>query len=143
MSSVKPLGQLHAVSLEINTKIPLLIYSETAWNCTWGFTELIMFLHWFKRAHKMYIICCRCENYIKQWHNIYIWKILFRIISVLWGHTTSLWWNLQEKLDIFNPLSTNVPLLFPLKTSENLWFSDVFRRCRSGTLAESGLRMFV
>ena len=35
--------------------------------------------------------------------------------------------------------STNVPLLFPLKTSENLRFSDVFRGYKSGTLVEYGL----
>ena len=34
----------------------------------------------------------------------------------------------------FNPFSTNVPLLYPLKTSENLRFSDVFRGYRSATL---------
>ena len=37
------------------------------------------------------------------------------------------------------PFSTNVPLLYPLKTSEDLRFSDVFRGYRSGTLAENGL----
>ena len=39
----------------------------------------------------------------------------------------------------FNPFSTNVPLLYPLKTSENIRFSDVFRGYRSGTLVENGL----
>ena len=39
----------------------------------------------------------------------------------------------------FNPFSANVPLLHPLKTSENLWFSDVFRGCRSRTSVENGL----
>ena len=38
-----------------------------------------------------------------------------------------------------NPFSTNVLLLYPLKTSENLCFSDVFRRYRNGTLVENGL----
>ena len=37
----------------------------------------------------------------------------------------------------FNPFS-HVPLLYPLKTSENLRFS-VFRGYRSGTLVENGL----
>ena len=32
-----------------------------------------------------------------------------------------------------NPFSINFPLLYPLKTSENHWFSDVFRGYRSGT----------
>ena len=26
-----------------------------------------------------------------------------------------------------NPFQANTPFLYPLKTSENLWFSDVFR----------------
>ena len=40
---------------------------------------------------------------------------------------------------IIKPFSTNVPLLYPLKTSENLWFSDVFRGYRSGTFVKNGL----
>ena len=39
----------------------------------------------------------------------------------------------------FNPFSTNVPLLYPLETSEKRTFSDVFRGYRSGTLVENGL----
>ena len=39
----------------------------------------------------------------------------------------------------FNPLSTNVPIPYPLKTLANLQFSDVFREYRSGTLFENGL----
>ena len=42
-------------------------------------------------------------------------------------------------LSRINPFSTNVSLLYPQKTSENLRFSDVFRGCRSGTLIENGL----
>ena len=40
-------------------------------------------------------------------------------------------------LSKLNPFSTNVPLLYPLKTYENLRFS-VFREYRSGTLVEHG-----
>ena len=43
---------------------------------------------------------------------------------------------LLSKLFI-NPFSTNVPLLCPLKTSENRGFSDVFREYRSGALIEN------
>ena len=43
-------------------------------------------------------------------------------------------------MNLFNPFSTNVPLLYPLKASENLWFSDAFRGYRSGTLVENGLK---
>ena len=39
-----------------------------------------------------------------------------------------------------NPFSTNASLLYPLKTSENLHFADVFRGYRIGTLVENGLK---
>ena len=39
----------------------------------------------------------------------------------------------------FNAFSTNVPLLKPLKTSENWKLPDVFREYRSGTFVENGL----
>ena len=47
----------------------------------------------------------------------------------------------QVKEDL-NTFSTNVPLLYPLKTLENQRFSDVFKGCRSGTLVENGLKTF-
>ena len=46
----------------------------------------------------------------------------------------------KSTIQLFNPFSTNVPLLYPLKTTENLLFSHVFRGYRSGTLIENGLR---
>ena len=39
----------------------------------------------------------------------------------------------------FNLFSTNVPLLYPLNTSENQRFPDVSRVYRSGTSVENGL----
>ena len=42
------------------------------------------------------------------------------------------------KVSIVNPFSTSTLLLYPLKTSENLRFSDVFRGYRRGTLIENG-----
>ena len=38
-----------------------------------------------------------------------------------------------------NPFLANVPILYPLKTPENLWFSGVFRGYKIGTLAGNGL----
>ena len=35
----------------------------------------------------------------------------------------------------------DVPFIYPLETSENFWFSDVFRGYRNGTLAWNGLRL--
>ena len=46
-------------------------------------------------------------------------------------------WSFFEIINL-NPFSTNVPLLYSLKTSENLRFSDVFRGYRSGKLVENG-----
>ena len=45
----------------------------------------------------------------------------------------------KQGLSIFNPFSTSVPYLYPLKT-ENRRFSDIFRGHRSGTLVENGLK---
>ena len=42
---------------------------------------------------------------------------------------------------MINPFSTSVPLLYSLKTSENLRLSHVFRGYRSGTLVENGLKL--
>ena len=42
---------------------------------------------------------------------------------------------------ILNIISTNAPLLYPLETSENLRFPDVFGGYRSGTLVENGLNI--
>ena len=41
--------------------------------------------------------------------------------------------------NVLNPFSTNVALLYPLKTSENLWFSDVFRGYGKRSEACNGL----
>ena len=43
------------------------------------------------------------------------------------------------KSTYFNPFLTNVPLLYPLKISENRRFSDVLRGYRSGTLVANEL----
>ena len=39
----------------------------------------------------------------------------------------------------FNPFLTNLPILYPLKTPANLWFSGAFRGYKMGTLARNGL----
>ena len=43
------------------------------------------------------------------------------------------------QFSVLNPSSTRVPLLYPLKTSENVRFSDVFMEYGSGTLVENRL----
>ena len=41
---------------------------------------------------------------------------------------------------VLNPFLANVPILYPLRTPENFWFSGVFRGYKMGTLARNGLR---
>ena len=48
---------------------------------------------------------------------------------------------LSTFLQGINPFSADVPLLNPLKTSENRRFSDVYRGYWSGTLVENGLTL--
>ena len=43
---------------------------------------------------------------------------------------------------LINPFQGNVPFLYPLQTSKNQRFSDVFRRYRKGTLAWRWLSRF-
>ena len=42
---------------------------------------------------------------------------------------------LGEPMMVFNPFHANSPFLYPLKTSDNLWFSDIFREYRNRILA--------
>ena len=37
----------------------------------------------------------------------------------------------------------DAPFLFPLKISENLWYSDIFRSCEKGTLPRNGIRFLL
>ena len=43
-------------------------------------------------------------------------------------------------LNTIDPFLAHVPILYPLKTQENLWFFGVFREYKMGTLARNGLR---
>ena len=45
----------------------------------------------------------------------------------------------KRSYGILNPYSPNVTFLYPLKTSENRRFSDIFRVYRNATLGEYGL----
>ena len=51
--------------------------------------------------------------------------------------------NLTTIFKSINPFHANVPFLYPLKTSENKMFSDVFRGCRNGALVWKGLINFI
>ena len=43
------------------------------------------------------------------------------------------------KMFMMDPFHANDLFLYPLKTSENLWFSDVFRGYRKRPMARNGL----
>ena len=60
-------------------------------------------------------------------------SLISLIISISQFHETS-------RIRLFNPFLANVPILYPLKTPENLWFSGVFRGYKMGTLARNRLR---
>ena len=48
-----------------------------------------------------------------------------------------------EKPVLSNPFERNIPFLYLLKTSENLWFFDIFRGYKNGTLGKNGLTHFL
>ena len=77
-----------------------------------------------------------CVNTRKTlWYGRFVFSFIWFIMKMLWG----------RKFNAFylNSFSTNILLLYPLKTSENLRFSDVFRDYRSGTLVENWLISFL
>ena len=46
---------------------------------------------------------------------------------------------MHSSFHVLNPFLANVPVLYPLKALENLWFFGVFRGYKMGTLARNGL----
>ena len=48
-----------------------------------------------------------------------------------------------SRMLIFNLFLANFPILYPLKTPENLWFSGVFRGFKMGILARNGVHVFI
>ena len=74
---------------------------------------------------------------------MYILRMSFYVLTFYLS--TFYWWHhiaenfaaiLQSSITPFNG---NVPLLYPSKMSENVWFFDVFRRYRCVTLVRNGL----
>ena len=47
---------------------------------------------------------------------------------------------LQVRPSYINPFLADVPILYPLKTPEKLWFSGLFREYKRGTLVKNGLK---
>ena len=55
------------------------------------------------------------------------------------GHGNTSHHSTVYKLNKVNPFLANVPILYPRKTPENLWFSGVFRRYKMGKFVRNGL----
>ena len=62
-----------------------------------------------------------------------------KLSSTIFSPDYSFTLNFNSLLISVNPFQVNVYFLYPLKTSEKLQFSDVFKGCRKGTLAWIGL----
>ena len=73
-----------------------------------------------------------------------LWSIFLVIITLQNENEmiTLIWWLFSPNILMNPPFSTDVPLLYPLKTSENWRFSDVFKGYRSRALAKNGLSRF-
>ena len=95
------------------------------------------------------------QNFFKFWKNFKSFlkklkKTYFRLFFArIWTKTdfpqkmssVSVWGvkisnHMQKIKKTLHPFLPNVPLLCPLKTPKNLWFSDVFRRYKKGTLGK-------
>ena len=71
-------------------------------------------------------------------------NLVFEKTSILY-----VWLNPESTPDIggcklaINLFLANVPILYPLKTPENLWFSSVFSRYKMGTLTQNRLSIIL
>ena len=82
----------------------------------------------------------------KTWSLTRIWSLtLFQKSYLISFQNFSIFWDIflyfNHYIQIFyiSSFHANAPFLYPLKTSENIWFSDVFREYRNETLAWNGL----
>ena len=89
----------------------------------------------YEKETPTHVLSCEIKEIFKS---IYFEEHLRTTASEV---SNSKWMDSTPFVFIFhiNPFHANVPFLCPLKTSENLWFSDVFRGYRNGTLAWKGL----
>ena len=85
--------------------------------------------------------------FVLVWH---MWRKLskqvvnFPMLKTFWLNWINEKWSCHEKKNktwwLINPYSPNITFMYPLKTSENLWFSGVFMGYKNVTLGEYGLR---
>ena len=85
-------------------------------------------------------ICSTLKKIYEAIHNVTFFgamktglKDIWTAISFRYKSSTCL------ELNMFSPLQAKIPFIYPPKTLENLWFSDVFRGNIKGILAWGGL----
>ena len=100
------------------------------------------FLHFLNCTKGPSIKCVR-----KIFRKTNISNPLIRTRKILCTHLIDgpKWYKITQSItyEIFNPFRANVPFLYPLKNSEHLWFSGIFRGCKNGTLAQNKLILFL
>ena len=91
----------------------------------------------FSMVSKSYILSCRSSQFSHSVKPIYVFY-KFRFLKPVRCKGKLMLGNSNTHSVYFNPFSTNLPLLYPLKTLESIRFSDVIREYRSATLFENG-----
>ena len=77
-------------------------------------------------------LLCRLKE---KGHRVLIFSQMVRMLDVIADYLYLKRFQFQVSNRVSNTIHANVPLLYPLKTSENQRFSGVFRGYRNGTLA--------
>ena len=90
-----------------------------------------------------YIETKQLTSLANQLAGFHLWRDFLNIFGALqWSvknfqSRLSCWWNKSLKL---KPFLVNIPVLYSLKTPENISFTGVSTRYKMGTLARNGLR---
>ena len=109
------------------------------------------------RSSRLTVDCYAVE--VRKLLVLIIFMVVFKVFGEVWHtsvlHKLKLYKNPSNRLlwvvlngkslhEFFiSPFQANLPLLYPLKTSENLRFSDFFRGYRKETLTWNGLMMVI
>ena len=94
--------------------------------------ESINRVHFFKSYNSISFNCLRISLGSKSAIN---WPNTFHFLRLRIKKVAEIiYYALTKSVNLVNPFSPSVTFLYPLKTSENLWLSDVFRGYRNVTL---------
>ena len=136
---------------ERSNTVPLLlsiIWLHERCNFIWS---CHLFITWTECAQaKILCIWMKVLNLERQWQFTWVRSVFLK--GIFWSCSYFTRWNIYEGgflvkiINVLNPLiisvnpySPNFTFLYPLKTSENRRFSDVFRGYSNVTLGEYGL----